>query len=214
MPELTPYLQDIHEIVRASDSSSWKIREEGVHKLKVRINEERGFNVRERKIVLQLFEQLLNDNHAKILGSVSSHNHSFSTQPNYGTVPISLTFLPLLQITPSSANNSLPLQTLDVLDEFLALYRSNLTDWGCNILSKALYLQSMKQTASNFERVMRLLDTLHRSFPYDLQLTWCFSILESRQVTGNAKMKVGVQHGSQLSAQLYSTIVHSICSTL
>jgi hypothetical protein len=56
--------------VRASESSSWKIREEGVHKLKTRINEERGFNTRERRIVLQLFENLLNDNHAKILGTV------------------------------------------------------------------------------------------------------------------------------------------------
>ncbi|KAL5257524.1 hypothetical protein ACHWQZ_G012456 [Mnemiopsis leidyi] len=139
---------DIQEIVRASESSSWKIREEGVHKLKTRINEERGFNTRERRIVLQLFENLLNDNHAKILGT-----------------------------------------TLDVLDEFLALYRTNLTDWGATILAKALYLQSMKQTQSNFDRVMRLLDTLHRSFPYDLQLTWCFSILDSRQVNSNAKMK-------------------------
>ncbi|XP_063674531.1 CLIP-associating protein 1-B-like isoform X50 [Bolinopsis microptera] len=139
---------DIQEIVRASESSSWKIREEGVHKLKVRINEERGFNTRERRMVLHLFEQMLNDNHAKILGT-----------------------------------------TLDVLDEFLALYRTNLTDWGATILAKALYLQSMKQTQSNFDRVMRLLDTLHRSFPYDLQLTWCFSILDSRQVNSNAKMK-------------------------
>ena len=64
-------LQDIQEIVRASESSSWKIREEGVHKLKTRINEERGFNTRERRIVLHLFENLLNDNHAKILGTVS-----------------------------------------------------------------------------------------------------------------------------------------------
>ncbi|XP_063674505.1 CLIP-associating protein 1-A-like isoform X26 [Bolinopsis microptera] len=141
-------MEDIQEIVRASESSSWKIREEGVHKLKVRINEERGFNTRERRMVLHLFEQMLNDNHAKILGT-----------------------------------------TLDVLDEFLALYRTNLTDWGATILAKALYLQSMKQTQSNFDRVMRLLDTLHRSFPYDLQLTWCFSILDSRQVNSNAKMK-------------------------
>ena len=82
------------------------------------------------------------------------------------------------------------LQALDVLDEFLALYRTNLTDWGATILAKALYLQSMKQTQSNFDRVMRLLDTLHRSFPYDLQLNWCFSILESKQVASNSKMKV------------------------
>jgi hypothetical protein len=88
--------------------------------------------------------------------------------------------------TPESSS----FQTLDVLDEFLALYRTNLTDWGSTILAKALYLQSMKQTQSNFDRVMRLLDTLHRSFPYDLQLTWCFSILDSRQVNTNSKMKV------------------------
>ena len=65
--------QDIHEIQRAAESSSWKIREEAVKKLKARINEERGFNSRERKIVLQLFELLLGDNHAKILGSVRDY---------------------------------------------------------------------------------------------------------------------------------------------
>eukprot|EP00116_Pleurobrachia_bachei_P004305 sb/3464567/ len=56
-------------------------------------------------------------------------------------------------------------------------------------LAKGLYLQSMKQTQSNFERVMKILDTIHKSFGFDMQLLWCFSILESRQVQTNSKMK-------------------------
>ena len=58
--------------MRAAENTSWKVREEGVLKLQTRINEERGFNARERKIVLNLFETLLNDNHARILGLVST----------------------------------------------------------------------------------------------------------------------------------------------
>ena len=85
-------------------------------------------------------------------------------------------------------------QALNVLDEFLTLYKSNLSDWGASALAKGLYLQSMKQTQSNFERVMKILDTIHKSFGFDMQLLWCFSILESRQVQTNSKMKVGFYH--------------------
>ena len=89
--------------------------------------------------------------------------------------------------TPSNTHSD---QILDVLDEFLALYRTNLVDWASTVLEKALHLQSMKQTQSNNERVLRVLDTLHRSFPYDLQLNWCFSLLDCKPVQANVKMKV------------------------
>ena len=77
-PVLTPsHPQDLYDIARAVENTSWQVRKEAVDKLLVRINDDRGFNTRERKIVLQLFDTLLTDNHAKILGAVGTQMRKY-----------------------------------------------------------------------------------------------------------------------------------------